>query len=65
MAENTPREDWEEVGCMIADCEQRSSKLNDWESGFIDDVAKRFADYGALAPGTLAKLTQIWEKVTS
>jgi hypothetical protein len=59
-----PATDWDEVGVMIADCEQRSSKLNDWEAGFIDDIAKRFADRGSLPQGTLAKLTEIWEKVT-
>lgn len=64
MAANTPREDWEEVGVMIADCEQRASKLNDWETRFIDNVSCIFADTGNLSQPTIAKLTEIWEKVT-
>jgi hypothetical protein len=56
---------WDEVQLMLTDCEQRSEKMNDWELKFIDDMTIRLARGGTANDNQLAKLTEIWEKVTS
>ena len=50
----------EEQRQMIEDCENRSERLSDWESLFIDDIS-RLDD---LTEKQSAKLGDIWDKVT-
>ena len=56
--------DKEEHAQMIADCEARESKLNDWERGFIDSVARRVGWGYGLTEKEIAVLDHIWERVT-
>lgn len=50
-----------EIELMVEDCMKREEKLNDWEIGFIDSIHGREAN---LTQMQLAKLEEIWERVT-
>jgi hypothetical protein len=49
---------------MIEDCENRESKLTDWERSFIDSIARQLADGRALSEKQRESLDTIWERVT-
>ena len=49
---------------MIQDCENRESKLSDWERGFIDSISMQMAKGGALTQKQAETLDTIWERVT-
>jgi hypothetical protein len=49
---------------MIEDCENRESKLTDWERSFIDSVSKQVTDGRPLSPRQADTLDAIWERVT-
>ena len=49
---------------MVADCVQRESKLSDWERSFIDSLENQLANGRALSEKQVARLDEIWEKVT-
>lgn len=49
---------------MIEDCENRESKLTDWERGFIDSL-RHATDKGySLTEKQVKILEEIWDKVT-
>lgn len=54
----------EDPGVMIDDCENRSEKLTDWESDFIDSIGDSLVRFGSLTDKQAAKLESIWERVT-
>lgn len=58
--------DRDEALTMIEDCENRESKLSDWERGFIDSIKKQLeGDEGkTLSMKQEATLNEIWDKVT-
>jgi len=59
------RKDWmEEYFQMIEDCENRESRLNDWETNFIDSIRNTLESIGALTIKQTETLENIWEKVT-
>jgi hypothetical protein len=49
---------------MVEDCENRESKLTDWERSFIDSISKQMADGRALSERQAERLDAIWERVT-
>lgn len=49
---------------MVSDCEDRESKLTDWERGFIDSMRRLLDQRFSLTREQAAKLDQIWERVT-
>lgn len=49
---------------MVKDCENRESKLTDWERGFIDSISKQLAEGRRLSDNQAARLDEIWERVT-
>lgn len=49
---------------MVEDCENRESKLTDWERGFIDSVKQQLARGRALSEKQAERLDAIWERVT-
>lgn len=49
---------------MVKDCENRESKLTDWERSFIDSIGRQLADGRALTTAQAEKLDAIWERVT-
>lgn len=51
------------ITTMIADCEAREARLNDWERNFIDSISKQHAE-GRLTSKQFETLERVWEKVT-
>ncbi len=54
-----------EIVTMIEDCEQRSSKLTNWELEFIDSISKQVGDGNGLSQKQDETLERIWDRVTS
>lgn len=54
----------DEVSTMIDDCENRESRLSDWELGFISSISERVGRGNSLTALQLSRLNEIWEKVT-
>jgi len=56
--------DWaEDYKVMIEDCENRESKLTDWERGFLDSLSKQL-ETRAPSVKQIETLENIWERVT-
>lgn len=49
---------------MVEDCENRESKLTDWERGFIDSLRNQVDAGRQLSEKQAARLDEIWERVT-
>ena len=49
---------------MVQDCENRESKLTDWERSFIDSIGQQMARGRALSEKQAETLDRIWERVT-
>lgn len=49
---------------MVEDCENRESKLTEWERGFVDDMKHILGKGGGLNVSQASKLDEIWERVT-
>lgn len=49
---------------MVQDCENRDSKLTDWERGFIDSLGAQLAKGHRLSEKQAERLDDIWERVT-
>ena len=54
-----------EIETMFEDCEHRSEKLTDWETGFIDSAYRQFSDTSFLSEKQEAILEKIWNRVTA
>lgn len=54
----------DDITQMLADIEQRESKLSDWERGFIDSVGAQLGRGGSLTQKQDETLTTIWERIT-
>lgn len=50
---------------MIEDCEQRESRLSDWERSFIDSIGKQLRDGRPLTTKQAEALDSIWEAATA
>jgi hypothetical protein len=55
----------EEHLSMIEDCEQRESKLTEWEAGFLDSIRGWIEQDKRLSAKQADTLDKIWERVTS
>lgn len=51
-----------DTALMIDDCIKRESKLNQWEVNFIQSLSEK--DLNNLTQMQLAKLDEIWERIT-
>jgi hypothetical protein len=49
---------------MVQDCENRESKLTDWERGFIDSISHQLTNGYRLSENQAGRLDAIWERVT-
>lgn len=49
---------------MLKDCEDRESRLNDWERGFVDSVGKYIENGGSISGPQIETLEKIWERAT-
>jgi len=54
----------EEALTMIEDCENRESKLSDWETNFIDSIKGQIEQGHSLTEKQRERLETIWERVT-
>lgn len=54
----------EEHQQMVTDCENRESKLTDWERQFVDSIGHQLADGRALTDKQSEALNTIWDRVT-
>lgn len=54
----------DDINQMIEDCEQRESRLDDWERGFVSDISQRLAEGQSLTGPQDDKLVEIWERIT-
>lgn len=54
----------EELTQMIEDCEQRESKLSDWERGFISNLGDVIDKGYRVSEAQIEILEGIWEKIT-
>jgi hypothetical protein len=50
---------------LVDDCEQRESRLTDWERGFVDNVKARLEAGRPLTPLQVKTLDEIWERATA
>jgi hypothetical protein len=49
---------------MVKDCEERESRLTDWERGFIDGIGRRLAQGLRLTVPQAVLLDEVWDKAT-
>lgn len=49
---------------MVQDCENRESKLTDWERSFIDSIGDQLSKGQRLSEKQAERLDEIWERVT-
>lgn len=49
---------------MINDCEDRESRLNEWECGFIESIRERIENNWPLSAKQIEKLVAIWDNAT-
>lgn len=54
----------EEILQMIEDCENRESKLSEWEQGFIESISVQLGRGGSLTSKQKDKLEAIWNRIT-
>ena len=56
--------DVDDITQMIEDCEQRQSKLSEWEQNFIDSISHQLGCGHNLTEKQVETLGRIWEKAT-
>jgi hypothetical protein len=49
---------------MVADCEQRTDALTEWETGFIASIRSRLERGCTLTARMIETLDAIWDRVT-
>lgn len=50
---------------QIEDCENRESRLTDWDRSFLDSIKRQLEGGGSLTEKQSDKLDEIWERATS
>lgn len=50
---------------MIKDCENRESRMSEWETNFVADMADRLGDGKSLTPRQAEKLEEVWDRATN
>ena len=50
---------------LIEDCEQRESRLSEWERGVLDSIRQRLESGNALTGAQTETLDAIWERATA
>ena len=55
----------EEYLTLVRDCEQRESRLTDWERGFLDSIRAQLENELPLSVRQSETLDRIWERVTA
>ncbi len=49
---------------MVEDCENRESKLTDWERSFIDSISTQLESSRPLSEKQAERLDAIWDRIT-
>lgn len=57
--------DIDELKLMIHDCEQRESRLTEWERTFIDSINDQLGRGRSLTPKQADTLEAIWDRATA
>lgn len=55
----------DEIATLIEDCENRQSRLTDWERRFIDSLSNQIAAGRPASRKQQAVLDELWERVTA
>lgn len=55
----------DEYMTLVEDCENRESRLTEWEIGFVDSIRHRLEKELPLSAKQTEMLDKIWERVTS
>jgi hypothetical protein len=50
---------------MIDDCEDRESRLTEWERGFVDSIRAQIERGKLLTPKQIETVDEIWERATA
>ena len=50
---------------LIEDCENRESRLTDWERSFLDSIKRQIENGRSLSVKQSDMLNTIWERVTA
>jgi hypothetical protein len=50
---------------LIDDCENRESRLSDWDRQFIDSIKRQLEAGRPLTTKQLDKLGEVWERATA
>lgn len=50
---------------LVIDCENRESRLSDWERGFLDSIKFRLDSGSSLSARQSETLEGIWDRVTA
>lgn len=54
----------DEHAVMVKDCQERESKLTDWERGFVDSLEHQLAASRRLTDKQVETLDAIWDRIT-
>jgi hypothetical protein len=57
--------DREEQLQQIEDCENRESRLSDWDRSFLDSIKRQLEGGGSLTEKQSDKLDEVWERATA
>jgi len=61
---NTAPEWAQEYLQQVTDCENRESRLGDWDRTFIDSIRRQLEQGRTLTPKQIEKLDEVWERAT-
>lgn len=61
MTKYSDQEEWQQ---LVDDCEERESRLSDWENKFVDSISDRLFKMISLTEKQSETLNKIWEKAT-
>lgn len=53
-----------EIDQLIEDCENRESRLSDWERSFVDSLKSQRAQGRPLTKRQVERLEELWDKAT-
>lgn len=50
---------------MVEDCEQRESRLTDWDRNFVDSIGKQLREGKSLTKKQAETLDEVWNRATA
>lgn len=55
----------DEYATMLDDCENRQSRMTDWEIAFVASLQEQLADGRQLSEKQVRRLDELWERLTA